>query len=180
MGIFGSFDEVQYGDPRAMVQQTEELITAGKRVITEVYFVHDVCFANDVRFAREKRSTSHHFAAKPQNIIAAKAATSFAPPAQTSRFPGGFASSGSEAAVFINEQSECLHQGEARLPSLCYRGVLCVIFPAWPHAFSGEFSGGMRPYPVQFSDAQFSIVRRSTRENSRSLLVTRVSPFALA
>ena len=28
----------------------------------------DVCFASDVRFAREKRNTSHHFAASPQNI----------------------------------------------------------------------------------------------------------------
>ena len=44
----------------------------------------DVCFASDVRFAREKRSTSHHFAAKPQNIIATQAATSLAPSAQTS------------------------------------------------------------------------------------------------
>ena len=111
----------------------------------DAHFVHDVCYANDVRFAREKRNTSHHFAAKPQNIIAAQAATSFAPTAQTSWFPGGFASSGGEAAVFISEQNERLHQGKARLHSLCFREGLCVIFPAWPHAFSGEFSGGMSP-----------------------------------
>jgi hypothetical protein len=42
------------------------------------------CAERDVRFSREKRSTSHHFAAKPQNIIAAQAATSLAPSAQTS------------------------------------------------------------------------------------------------
>jgi hypothetical protein len=51
----------------------------------DVHFSRDVCFASDVRFAREKRSTSHHFAAKPQNIIAAQAATSLAPSAQTSQ-----------------------------------------------------------------------------------------------
>jgi hypothetical protein len=47
-------------------------------------FPRDVCFSSDVRFVREKRSTAHHFAAKPQNIIAAQAATSLAPSAQTS------------------------------------------------------------------------------------------------
>jgi len=32
----------------------------------------DVCFASDVRFAREKADTSHHFALKAQYITMAK------------------------------------------------------------------------------------------------------------
>ena len=32
----------------------------------------DVCFASDVRFAREKADTSHHFAPKAQYITMAK------------------------------------------------------------------------------------------------------------
>ena len=39
----------------------------------------DVCFASDVRFARAKRNTSHHFAAKPQNITMPQGITSLAP-----------------------------------------------------------------------------------------------------
>ena len=39
----------------------------------------DVCFASDVRFARAKRNTSHHFAAKPQNITMPHGKTSLAP-----------------------------------------------------------------------------------------------------
>ena len=33
----------------------------------------------DVRFAREKRNTSHHFAAKPQNITMPQGIASLAP-----------------------------------------------------------------------------------------------------
>ena len=36
-------------------------------------FGRDACFASDVRFAREKRKTALHFAAKPQYITVCKA-----------------------------------------------------------------------------------------------------------
>ena len=36
-------------------------------------FGRDACFASDVRFAREKRKTARHFAAKPQYITVCKA-----------------------------------------------------------------------------------------------------------
>ena len=36
-------------------------------------FARDICLASDVRFARDKRNKSHHFAAKPQYITVCRA-----------------------------------------------------------------------------------------------------------
>ena len=52
----------------------------------DAHFVRDVRSASDVCLRHERRNTSHHFAAEPRNIAAAKAATSLAPKAQTSLF----------------------------------------------------------------------------------------------
>ena len=46
----------------------------------EVSFGRDVHFVRDVCLRQVKRNTSHHFAAKPQNITAAIAVTSLARP----------------------------------------------------------------------------------------------------